>query len=46
MADLLDVNGSTKRSLLPVVALETNAVLVVGDAICCDRRVVAYLFGY
>ena len=44
MSDLFDVDSSTKTSLLTIVALELNAMFLVGDAIGSDRRMMADLF--
>lgn len=41
VTNLLDVDGSTERGLLGVVSLEADTVLLVPDAVCGDRWVVA-----
>jgi len=46
VSNLLDMNSPTEAGLLCVVALESDPVLVVGDAVCCNRRMVADLFRY
>lgn len=46
MADLLDMNGSTKTRLLTIVALQLYSVLLVRDAISCHGRVVGDLLRY
>jgi len=41
VTNLLDVDGSTERGLLSIVTLETDTVLLVPDAVCGNRGVVA-----
>ena len=39
MTNLLDMDGSTKRRFLAVVALQLDAVLLVADTVGSDGRV-------
>jgi len=41
VAELFDVNAAGERGFLGVVALEADAVLLVGYTVRCDGRVVA-----